>query len=99
MLCPEVAQEKFLPILIKNVFKQVLWKLPIFPIFSVWQRQTGKQLLWPVTTHCPVLSNDSDFYIFSTQGGFLPIIHFQWRKVSHCKSDTKKLNPCQMVWF
>ncbi|KAM3614622.1 uncharacterized protein V6R79_017051 [Siganus canaliculatus] len=32
--------------------------------------------------HSPVLSNDSDFYIFELPGGLLPLTHFRWREVA-----------------
>ncbi|KAK7898677.1 hypothetical protein WMY93_019530 [Mugilogobius chulae] len=32
--------------------------------------------------NCPILSNDSDFYIFDLPGGYLPLNHFCWTNLS-----------------
>ena len=36
--------------------------------------------------HCPVLSNDSDFFIFDIRGGYIPLSFFNW-KIRPLKSD------------
>ena len=36
--------------------------------------------------NCPVLSNDSDFFIFDIRGGFIPLSFFNW-KIRPLKSD------------
>ena len=36
--------------------------------------------------NCPVLSNDSDFFIFDIRGGFIPLSSFNW-KIRPLKSD------------
>lgn len=80
------SSKKILPILIKNVFKQVLERLGIK--FNQCLAEADKEAAALANKwNCPVLSSDSDFYIFSNQGGFLPIKHFQWRKVDHQNSD------------
>ncbi|XP_026767306.3 protein asteroid homolog 1 [Pangasianodon hypophthalmus] len=84
-----------LPILIKKVFKQILRKLGI-PFIQCLAEADWEVAALASEWNCPVLSNDSDFYIFSNRGGFLPISHFQWRKVSH-KSAAKKSIPAK--WF
>ncbi|KAM4736451.1 LOW QUALITY PROTEIN: single-strand DNA endonuclease ASTE1 [Anableps anableps] len=36
---------------------------------------------------CPVLSNDSDFFVFDLPGGLLPISHFHWKEVKQSGSQ------------
>ncbi|KAK6326965.1 hypothetical protein J4Q44_G00026100 [Coregonus suidteri] len=83
-----------LPTLIKNVFKQVLssLKVPFAQcICEADQEIASLAQRW----NCPVLSNDSDFYIFDIQSGFLPISHFHWQKASmHCGSSIRSI-PCK----
>ncbi|KAI5092489.1 protein asteroid-like 1 [Silurus meridionalis] len=79
---------EIIPILMKNVFKQILRKLGV-PFIQCLAEADWETAALANEWNCPVLSNDSDFYIFSNRGGYLPIDHFQWRKVSH-KSTAKK---------
>ncbi|KAI5088258.1 protein asteroid-like 1 [Silurus meridionalis] len=79
-----------LPILIKNVFKQILQKIGVHFIQCLTEADWEAAALaneWG----CPILSSDSDFYIFSNRGGFLPITYFKWRKGSHHKCIPAKL--------
>ncbi|KAI4899848.1 hypothetical protein NFI96_016899, partial [Prochilodus magdalenae] len=69
-----------LPLLSREIFRQVLCELGIplvqciseadFEIASL-ARQWG----------CPVLTNDSDFYIFDLHGGYLPFAFFEWENI------------------
>ncbi|KAK6327178.1 hypothetical protein J4Q44_G00028230 [Coregonus suidteri] len=82
------------PTLVKQVFKQVLSSLNVSfaqciceadqEIVSLAQRWT-----------CPVLSNDSDFYIFDIQAGYLPMSHFQWQKASVQRGSSQRSIPCK----
>ncbi|XP_026766939.2 protein asteroid homolog 1-like [Pangasianodon hypophthalmus] len=83
-----------LPILIKNVFKQILWKLGI-PFIQCLAEADWEVAALASEWNCPVLSNDSDFYIFNIKRGFLPISHFQWRKLSLLKRSNKKIIPAK----
>uniref|UniRef100_A0AAY4ABE7 Asteroid domain-containing protein n=1 Tax=Denticeps clupeoides TaxID=299321 RepID=A0AAY4ABE7_9TELE len=67
------------PALLKNVFKQVLTKLGVNFVQCLGEADAETAALaneW----NCPVLSNDSDFYIFKLHAGFLPFGCFQWNK-------------------
>uniref|UniRef100_A0A673L272 Asteroid homolog 1 n=1 Tax=Sinocyclocheilus rhinocerous TaxID=307959 RepID=A0A673L272_9TELE len=60
-----------LPLFAREVFIQALSELADFEIASLAKH-------WG----CPVLTNDSDFYIFDLKGGYLPFSFFQWNNVS-----------------
>ncbi|GAA6095103.1 protein asteroid homolog 1-like [Tachysurus ichikawai] len=81
-----------LPILTKNVFKQILRKLGI-PFIQCLAEADWEAAALASEWNCPVLSNDSDFYIFNIKSGFLPIDHFQWRKVSKLRHNNKDFIP------
>ncbi|KAF5891783.1 protein asteroid 1-like, partial [Clarias magur] len=76
------------PILTKKVFKQVLQKLKV-PFIQCLAEADWEVAALANEWNCPVLSNDSDFYIFSLKCGLLPITHFQWRKVSLLRGSAK----------
>lgn len=42
---------------------------------------------------CPVLSDDSDFYIFDLPAGYLPLSHFQWYEVK--QNNLQSFIPCK----
>ncbi|XP_067093316.1 single-strand DNA endonuclease ASTE1-like [Osmerus mordax] len=68
-----------LPLIIKRVFSQVLTRLKVPFAKSIAEADREIASLareW----NCPVLSNDSDFYIFNVPAGFLPISHFKWKQ-------------------
>ncbi|XP_034400470.1 protein asteroid homolog 1 isoform X2 [Cyclopterus lumpus] len=44
--------------------------------------------------NCPVLTNDSDFYIFDLPGGYLPLSYFQWTNVNGKASHHYILARC-----
>ncbi|XP_029298556.1 protein asteroid homolog 1 [Cottoperca gobio] len=75
-----------LPILTRDVFIQVLIQRGV-PLV-----QCPAEADWEIAClahqwNCPVLTNDSDFYIFDLPGGYLPLHFFQWTdlngKASH----------------
>nr|XP_057902323.1 protein asteroid homolog 1 [Doryrhamphus excisus]XP_057902324.1 protein asteroid homolog 1 [Doryrhamphus excisus] len=75
-----------LPILTRQVFIQVLIQKGI-PLV-----QCPAEADWEIAClahqwRCPVLSNDSDFFIFDLPGGYLPLNYFHWThlngKASH----------------
>ncbi|XP_045552563.1 protein asteroid homolog 1-like [Salmo salar] len=83
-----------LPILIKQVFKQVLssLKVPFAQcIFEADQEIASLAERW----NCPVLSYDSDFYIFDIQAGYLPISHFKWQNASTQRWSSQNYIPCK----
>ncbi|XP_023267975.1 protein asteroid homolog 1-like [Seriola lalandi dorsalis] len=70
-----------LPILTRDVFIQVLSQRRI-PIY-----QCSAEADWEIAClahqwKCPVLTNDSDFYIFDLPGGYLPFNFFQWTNLN-----------------
>ncbi|KAM9431848.1 single-strand DNA endonuclease ASTE1-like isoform 1-T1 [Clarias gariepinus] len=79
---------EILPILTENVFKQILRKLAV-PFIQCLAEADWEVAALANEWNCPVLSNDSDFYIYSLKCGFLPITHFQWRKVSLLRRSPK----------
>ncbi|XP_036414364.1 protein asteroid homolog 1-like [Colossoma macropomum] len=85
-----------LPILIKNVFKQVLRKLKV-PLIQCVAEADWEVAALANEWNCPVLSNDSDFYIFDIKGGFLPLSDFHWRKVKSIRQSDKKYIPAS--WY
>uniref|UniRef100_I3J107 Asteroid homolog 1 n=1 Tax=Oreochromis niloticus TaxID=8128 RepID=I3J107_ORENI len=70
-----------LPILTRDVFIQVLIQsgVPLIqcPAEADWEIACLAQE-WK----CPVLTNDSDFYIFDLPGGYLPFRFFQWTNLN-----------------
>lgn len=78
-----------LPMLIKNVFRQLLHKLKV-PLVQCIEEADWEIAALAKEWNCPVLSNDSDFYIFNLKAGFLPITHFQWKNVSVDRRTNKK---------
>ncbi|KAM7384138.1 hypothetical protein PAMA_011471 [Pampus argenteus] len=70
-----------LPILTRDVFTQVLIQRGV-PLV-----QCPAEADWEIAClahqwNCPVLTNDSDFYIFDLPGGYLPIRFFQWTNLN-----------------
>ncbi|KAM7373085.1 hypothetical protein PAMP_007965 [Pampus punctatissimus] len=70
-----------LPILTRDVFTQVLIQRGV-PVV-----QCPAEADWEIAClahqwNCPVLTNDSDFYIFDLPGGYLPIRFFQWTNLN-----------------
>lgn len=70
-----------LPILVRKVFIQVLAQRGI-PL-----AQCPAEADWEIAClarhwNCPVLTNDSDFYIFDLPAGYLPLRFFQWTNLN-----------------
>ncbi|KAM5291860.1 single-strand DNA endonuclease ASTE1 [Ctenodactylus gundi] len=82
------------PLLIREVFIQVLIKLQICFVqcFSEADRD-----IMTLANHwnCPVLSSDSDFCIFDLKFGFCPMNSFQWRNVSIIKGTQNYYIPAK----
>lgn len=78
-----------LPRLTKLVFKQTLARLQVALAQSYGE--ADQQIVALANAfECPVLSNDSDFYIFSLPGGLLPIAHFRWEE-----AELRGFIPCK----
>ncbi|XP_055019396.1 protein asteroid homolog 1-like isoform X2 [Boleophthalmus pectinirostris] len=88
-----------LPTLIWEVFRQTLDRLgvPLARCFTEADRQAAALAhMWL----CPVLSDDTDFFIFPLSGGMLPTTHFRWRQVLQC--GARRYIPCKRYfssWF
>ncbi|XP_076986224.1 single-strand DNA endonuclease ASTE1 isoform X2 [Tamandua tetradactyla] len=82
------------PLLIREVFIQVLIKLQICFVqcFSEADRD-----IMTLANHwnCPVLSSDSDFCIFDLKAGFCPLNGFQWRNVNTVKGTCDYYIPAR----
>nr|XP_046274147.1 protein asteroid homolog 1 [Scatophagus argus] len=76
-----------LPILTREVFIQVLIQRGV-PLVQCPFEADREIACLAHQWNCPVLTNDSDFYIFDLPGGYLPFPFFQWSSVngkgSHC---------------
>lgn len=70
-----------LPLLAREVFKQVLFELGV-PLVQCISEADFEIASLAKHWGCPVLTNDSDFYIFDLKGGYLPFSFFQWNNVS-----------------
>ncbi|XP_070840214.1 single-strand DNA endonuclease ASTE1 [Chaetodon trifascialis] len=70
-----------LPILIRHVFIQVLIQEKVHLVQCPAEADREIACLahqW----NCPVLTNDSDFFIFYLPGGYLPLRFFQWTNLN-----------------
>ncbi|KAM4600320.1 single-strand DNA endonuclease ASTE1-like [Polymixia lowei] len=85
-------EERILPLLAKAVFKQTLAKLNV-SLAQCFGEADQEIASLARELRCPVLSNDSNFYVFDLPDGFLPISHFQWKAVSHRGNQT--FIPCK----
>ncbi|NXD23957.1 ASTE1 protein, partial [Spelaeornis formosus] len=68
------------PLLSREAFVQALRRLgvPFVQCFAEADREiAGLANRWG----CPVLSLDSDFFVFDLAGGYCPLSHFEWRGV------------------
>ncbi|XP_063042214.1 protein asteroid homolog 1 [Engraulis encrasicolus] len=71
------ANGSVLPLLTKVTFMQLLSELAV-PFFQCAAEADLELATLASQWGCPVLTNDSDFYIFPLSGGYLPYRHFQW---------------------
>ncbi|XP_041867432.1 protein asteroid homolog 1 [Melanotaenia boesemani] len=70
-----------LPILARDVFIQVLMQRGI-PLVQCPAEADWEIACLAYQWKCPVLTNDSDFYIFDLPGGYLPLRFFQWNNLN-----------------
>lgn len=71
-----------LPTLIWEVFRQTLHGLDV-PVARSYTEADREAAALAQEWDCPVLSNDSDFFIFPMKGGMLPTAHFRWKEVQN----------------
>ena len=72
------TQTDVLPFLAPNVFQEVLCELNVTCIMVDGEADDEIAQLANFYS-CPVLSNDSDFYMFPLNGGFIHLDMFDWR--------------------
>ncbi len=70
-----------LPLLAREVFIQVLSEFGV-PLVQCISEADFEIASLAKHWGCPVLTSDSDFYIFDLKGGYLPFSFFQWNNVS-----------------
>lgn len=85
-------QEGILPLLAKLVFKQTLARLRV-PLAKCYGEADREIAALASEWQCPVLSRDSDFYIFELPAGLLPITDFQWQEVQ--RRGSQSFIPCK----
>ncbi|XP_034029590.1 protein asteroid homolog 1-like isoform X2 [Thalassophryne amazonica] len=86
------GQEDVLPPLSMLLFRQTLVRLNV-PVAMCYGEADQEIAALAFEWQCPVLSNDSDFYIFNLPAGLLPVSHFQWEAMN--QSRTQKYIPCK----
>ncbi|KAJ3598570.1 hypothetical protein NHX12_002079 [Muraenolepis orangiensis] len=78
------------PILTKLVFEQTLIDMEV-PLVKCIGEADCELAALASEWRCPVLSNDTDFYIFDLPAGVLPLDHFRWEAANSyipCKRYT-----------
>ncbi|XP_005107949.1 uncharacterized protein LOC101848547 [Aplysia californica] len=75
-----------LPSLAYDTFMQVLAELEI-PHATCQFEADGEIAVLANKLNCPVISNDSDFYIFDMSGGFLPLDYVDFNVLTKPKTD------------
>ncbi|KAG7283010.1 hypothetical protein CRUP_028527 [Coryphaenoides rupestris] len=85
------GQKGILPCFTKLVFGQTLRDLKV-PVAMCFGEADCQLAALAKGWCCPVLSNDSDFYIFDLPAGLLPLDHFQWDAV---RSHGGSYIPCK----
>uniref|UniRef100_A0A7N8YDW8 Asteroid homolog 1a n=1 Tax=Mastacembelus armatus TaxID=205130 RepID=A0A7N8YDW8_9TELE len=88
----EGTKKHILPLLAKMVFKQTLVRLGV-PVAQCYSEADQEIAALAIKWQCPVLSNDSDFYIFELPAGLLPISHFRWKDVK--QNGSQRYIPCK----
>ncbi|KAK2845143.1 hypothetical protein Q5P01_011802 [Channa striata] len=86
------TEERLLPLLTKLVFRQTLARLKV-PVAQCYGEADQEIAALAIEWQCPVLSNDSDFFIFELPGGLLPLTHFRWEAVE--QSGSHRYIPCK----
>lgn len=88
------AGGRLVPLLAREAFVQALGRLgvPFVQCFAEADREiAGLANRWG----CPVLSLDSDFFVFDLAGGYCPLSHFQWRSVCAAAGPQGRFVPAR----
>nr|XP_056712986.1 protein asteroid homolog 1 [Euleptes europaea] len=83
-----------LPLLIREVFKQILTKLQI-PFVQSFSEADREIVSLANHWNCPVLTFDSDFCIFDLKAGYCPLNYFQWRNICTHKGSQEFYIPAR----
>ncbi|KAM6995245.1 LOW QUALITY PROTEIN: single-strand DNA endonuclease ASTE1-like [Tautogolabrus adspersus] len=83
----DTQEGKVLPQMASLVFRQTLARLEV-PMAQCYAEADQEITALAKEWKCPVLSNDSDFFIFDLPGGLLPISHFHWEAVGSIGSQS-----------
>ncbi|RWS05240.1 hypothetical protein B4U79_17462 [Dinothrombium tinctorium] len=78
-----------LPILCTDVFVNILIEMNIMLVRSTFEADNDIMMI-ANSFGCPVLSNDSDFFIFDLNGGFIPLRTFNFAAVCDRSSSNGK---------
>ncbi|RWS25693.1 hypothetical protein B4U80_13794 [Leptotrombidium deliense] len=81
-----VANFALLPMLSKSVFKNIVSELKITLFQSTFEAD-NEIVVIANHFHCPVLSNDSDFFIFDIEAGFIPLKTLNFTCVKEVKAE------------
>ncbi|XP_068425760.1 single-strand DNA endonuclease ASTE1 [Clinocottus analis] len=84
--------QHILPQLVKLVFKQTLVRLGV-PLAQCYEEADREIAGLARDWRCPVLSNDSDFYIFDLPAGLLPLSSFRWKAMG--RNGSQRYIPCK----
>ncbi|KAK5890248.1 hypothetical protein CesoFtcFv8_013786 [Champsocephalus esox] len=84
--------KNILPTLVKLVFRQTLKRLDV-QVAQCYGEADPEIAALAREWQCPVLSGDSDFYIYDLPGGVLPLSDFQWEAVERRGSNS--YIPCK----
>lgn len=76
-------KQEIMPLLIREVFKEVLSSLQV-PFVQCMAEADREIASLANEWSCPVLTSDSDFFIFDLKGGCFPVKEFQWKTVTEC---------------
>lgn len=91
------GRKRVMPILAFNTFKAVLKKLSI--PFAVCEFEADREIAMLANTlNCPVLSNDSDFFIFPLTGGFISFknITFNLQEIKRENNSVEHFLPARL---
>ncbi|KAM6986936.1 single-strand DNA endonuclease ASTE1-like [Aplochiton taeniatus] len=83
------ADINVLPPLVKDVFKQVLFDLEV-SLAQCFGEADPEVVSLANKWSCPVLSTDSDFYIYDIPAGFLHLSDFNWKEIKNQKVPATK---------
>ncbi|KAJ4933396.1 hypothetical protein JOQ06_030227 [Pogonophryne albipinna] len=84
--------KNILPTLVKLVFRQTLRRLDV-QVAQCYGEADPEIAALAREWQCPVLSEDSDFYIYDLPEGVLPLSDFQWKAVERRGSNS--YIPCK----